>query len=291
MGNFRYNKEILNTRLRPRGITLLENYLGPTVKHGFECDNGHKWFASPNNVLHKTGCPRCNGGTAYSEDQLSDIKKSMELRGITFSEYKNSSTPVEFSCQFHHKWKTKFQSVKDGTGCPYCSTRPPLTKDDINKKLYERNIKLVGDYKSCHTKTMFVCNEGHNWLSIPDNIFRKEQGCPHCYLDFTKPAFIYVLEISDENEKFTGFGISNSKKSRIFKHSSELSKNNKHISRKQIFDIPTRITALDIENRLKKYLPIYNSCITGFKTEATKLNFETVIKIVETYIKEKGHNG
>lgn len=290
VGNIKYTKEIINSRLEYRGITVLDEYKGYQVNLNFKCNNGHTWLATPSNVLRKTGCPHCNGGVSFTDMEMQEIKSSLELRGITFDEYKNSITKVEFKCKEGHNWKTTLQSVTDGTGCPHCSARPPLTKEDMNKKLVGRDIKLVGEYKSCHTKTTFECEAGHVWEAMPDNIVRKEQGCPQCYLDFTKPAYVYVLDIIGPDDNFTGFGITNNKKDRISVHCAILAKSNKNIVRQKIFETTSRFIALDVENKLKTSLPIYNSEILGFKTEATKLDFETVINIIETQLLEKEYN-
>jgi hypothetical protein len=287
MSKFKHTREIINSRLKSRNISMLDEYKGQSIKVKFECDKNHTWLATPGNVLRATGCPHCHGGVGYTDEQMYEIKSLLDQRGITMGIYKNSITKVAFECKNHHKWQTVLESVITGTGCPYCSKRPPLTKDIVNEKLIGRNIKLISDYKSCHSKAMFECSNGHTWMSVPDNVVRKEQGCPQCYLDFTKPAYIYVLDIIGEDDKFTGFGISNSKISRIAKHISILNKSNKKIIRKKIFSISTRFIALDIEKTLKISLPIYNSNITGFITEATKLDFETVIQIIDSYIIER----
>lgn len=290
-GNIKFTKEIVNDLLRAKGICLSGDYINSSTKTEFTCRCGHKWITTSNNVIHKTGCPRCNGGVRYTIAKLQEIKCSLNLRGITFNEYKNSTTKVEFQCSKGHKWKTTLQSVLDGTSCPYCSKRPPLTKEDMNKRLSGRGVALIGEYKSCHARTLFECENGHSWLASCDNVIRNQQGCPYCAVDFTKPAYIYVLEIAGQDEVFTGFGISNSKNSRINRHNLILSKFNKKIIRQEIFNVSNKIIALFVENRLKTSLPIYNSGISGFITESTKLDFDSIINIVDTYILEKENNG
>ena len=286
-GNIKFTKEIVNERLKDKGVCITGEYINSLTKTEFMCTCGHEWAALPNNVIHKTGCPKCNGGIPFTIEALNEIKYSLQARGILMGKYINSSTKVEFNCEIGHIWKTTLQSVVNGTGCPHCSSRPPITADQVNEKLYERGIQLLSEYRNCHYKSEFTCSNGHRWFATPDNIVRKEQGCPQCYIDFTKSAYIYVLEIVGSDDEFTGFGISNRKNPRISCHSITLAKTNKNIVRQKLFDIPTRFAALAIENKLKISLPIYNSGISGFKTEATKLAFENVIHIVNTYILEK----
>ena len=283
----KYNTEKINFALLPRGIILLDEYNGPNVKVNFKCSEGHVWSALTSNVLHKTGCPQCKGGSKLTPRQIGIIRDDLKNRGITFNEYISFSSKTDFTCMYGHKWSTTLNSVHNGkTGCPYCANRPPLTKEIMNERLIGRGITLIGKYISCHFKTEFKCDFGHNWLATPDNIIRKGQGCPTCALDFAKPTQIYVLEISGNDDLFTGFGISNRAKTRIDTHTLEIKKHNRKILNKKIFYTNDRFAALSIENKLKTTLPIYNSGIPGFITEATMIDFNKVINIIDEFLIE-----
>ena len=51
-----------------------------------------------------------------------------------------------------------------------------------------------------------------------------------------------------------------------------------------------RLLTLEIENKLKTIMPIYNSNIPGFKTEATKLSFDEVISMAEKLTLQEEYN-
>jgi hypothetical protein len=85
-------------------------------------------------------------------------------------------------CKEDHKWKTTASCVIYETGCPHCNGQAPLSKEIINKKLANRGIIMLGEYKNVDTKTLFKCTEGHTWETTPYHVTRKPRptGCPYC---------------------------------------------------------------------------------------------------------------
>lgn len=56
-----------------------------------------------------------------------------------------------------------------------------FTKKDIDEKLTNKSIKILGEYINIHTKTNWqclICN--YIWSVTPDNIFSKNSKCPNC---------------------------------------------------------------------------------------------------------------
>jgi len=221
---------------------------------------------------------------------IENINSRIKDRDITLiGEYINGRTQTEFQCHKKHIWKVAPNDVIHGNGCPYCSHKFPLTKEIINKRLNDRGIVISGEYVNNYTKTKFQCANGHEWETTANSVL-SGCGCSQCTLDYSKPATIYILEIIGNDDKFTGFGITNNIHLRFSEHSAYLRKSNKYISKQHVFNLASRFTALSIENRLKTSLPIYNSNITGFKTEATKLSFDKVISIVENFTIQEEQN-
>lgn len=55
-----------------------------------------------------------------------------------------------------------------------------ITLEEINKRLLNKNITLIGDYKNNRTPTKFRCEDCNlEWLTQPDHIFCGS-GCPRC---------------------------------------------------------------------------------------------------------------
>jgi uncharacterized protein with PIN domain len=83
---------------------------------------GHKYSASPDNVLAGYGCPRCAGNIQWTTD---DFKKFVEEQEGTnyevLGEYINSKTKLmmrHVSCGF--EFKTTLDEFRNGNRCPYC---------------------------------------------------------------------------------------------------------------------------------------------------------------------------
>jgi hypothetical protein len=54
-----------------------------------------------------------------------------------------------------------------------------LTKEIINDRLSPKGIRLVGEYTGSLSNTSFVCDNGHEWVTRPNNVLGKN-GCPTC---------------------------------------------------------------------------------------------------------------
>jgi len=53
------SKEIVNQRLKGRGIELVDDFTSVDSKTLFKCSEGHQWEATPNSVMKGHGCPTC----------------------------------------------------------------------------------------------------------------------------------------------------------------------------------------------------------------------------------------
>jgi hypothetical protein len=120
-GNARLSKEIINDRLSDRGIHIIGEYVTNKIKTEFECDNGHKWSARPDNVLAGYGCPECGRKSlALSKDIVNQRLADNGSKIRQIGEYNNSYSRTEFECGNGHKWLTQPHSVLNGKGCPIC---------------------------------------------------------------------------------------------------------------------------------------------------------------------------
>lgn len=76
-----------------------------------------------------------------------------------------------------------------------------LTKDQINQRLIDRGITIVGEYVNAHSKTKFMCEHRHEWLALTCNVLAGK-GCPIC----AKRAKLSANDIHDRLEQ-NGRGI------------------------------------------------------------------------------------
>ena len=221
---------------------------------------------------------------------IENVNSRIEDRNITLiGEYINGSIRTEFQCSKKHIWKAAPSNVIHGNGCPHCSGKYPLTKEIINKRLADRGIIIAGEYINNFTKTKFQCSEGHEWETTTNSVLGG-CGCSQCTFDYSKPAAVYILEITGSEDKFTGFGITNNTDLRFAEHRAYLKKSNKYIRKQHIFNLVNRFNAISIEQKLKNSLPIFDSGIPGFITEATQMKFDNVVHLTENYITERGYN-
>jgi hypothetical protein len=118
---FPLTKEVVNERIKHRGIVLVGEYTTSIARTTFECGEGHTWEASPGNVMAGTGCMICAGTTPHTTQT---INARIAGRGIRLiGEYVNNHTKVRFECDEGHVWETAPAGPLSGRGCPTCAER------------------------------------------------------------------------------------------------------------------------------------------------------------------------
>jgi glutaredoxin len=114
--------------------------------------------------------------------EIVNERLSSDGRGIQLiGEYQNASTKTLFQCSREHQWKTTYRTIYNGRGCPVCAGKMALSKEIVNERLMKagHEIQLIGDYISTHTKTLFRCSKGHQWMTKYSTIYGGT-GCPTC---------------------------------------------------------------------------------------------------------------
>lgn len=191
--------EEINEALVPRGIVCVV-YGGKAIaKSTFQCSHGHKWETSVGHVrCSGSGCPHCSGKARLT---IEEINEALAPRGITCVVYgggiKAKST---FQCGYGHEWYVTVDSVKNnGTGCPHCSGKAPLTIEGINEELIPRGISCLVYGGNNKAESTFKCPHGHEWNAKVNNV-KNGNGCPHC-------AGLAPLTIEGINEDLASRGI------------------------------------------------------------------------------------
>lgn len=100
-------------------------YDGNTRKLQWVCCAGHEWSASWASVQQGHWCPQCARieKANYQREPINAlIAKAKELGGTLVSPdaYKNSATPIEWSCANGHIWLARWSDVKRGRWCSTC---------------------------------------------------------------------------------------------------------------------------------------------------------------------------
>ncbi len=182
--------EIINAIVAKRGFKCLSTeYINDYTKLKFECAEGHKWMATPNNIKHGSWCRKC-------ADKLSGLKKrdsietfhklAIERGGKCLSTlYNGSLAKLEFECAEGHRWKTMAVNIKTERWCPKCSyiIRHNKQRDCIEtyqKIAKERGGKCLSiEYIQSKGKLEFECAEGHRWKTMAISV-KRGSWCPKC---------------------------------------------------------------------------------------------------------------
>ena len=103
-------------------------FLGPfpktaATKTAWECEKGHRRYASYSQIRMTPTCPDCSGRkrTIRTEEDYDAFGKT---RGIWFvGDFpRNSHTNTTWMCEKGHRWEAQYCSIKNGNGCPECKT-------------------------------------------------------------------------------------------------------------------------------------------------------------------------
>jgi hypothetical protein len=102
------------------GKLISRKYLGIFENLEWECREGHRFKAAPNNVKNSgSWCPKCVGKGKNIEDMQA---VAVARGGKCLSEgYVNSITPLLWECEEGHQWKARPNNVVFGTWCPVCA--------------------------------------------------------------------------------------------------------------------------------------------------------------------------
>jgi len=138
------------------GKCLSTEYIKSTTKHLFECANRHQWYAVSNSITSQgTWCPypECGGTKKYTIEEVKEFAKSRGGECLSDT-YIKVSEYLEFKCEFGHKWKATYASIKDHW-CHECS--PHISMGERCARAIV-NIMFNEEFVSCRPE----------WLKNPD---------------------------------------------------------------------------------------------------------------------------
>jgi hypothetical protein len=168
-----------------RGGKCVSNvYKSRHSKLTWECSNGHRWKAIPNNILKGKWCPVCSKNVRNNIYNLKVF--AQKKRGKCISEkYINSFKKLLWECEKGHQWWAKPSNILKGTWCPKCGIKSSAAKRSSSitemEKLANNNGGecLTKLYTNNRSKLKWKCHMGHIWEALPTNIM-KGKWCPVC---------------------------------------------------------------------------------------------------------------
>jgi predicted Zn-ribbon and HTH transcriptional regulator len=117
-----------------------------------------------------------------TEKDYHDLAKSCGFKWVGSVLPRYVKDPTLWECEKGDKWKTTYNSIQQGSGCPSCSGNAKKTEQDYYGLAKNRGFKWVGRVLPNNTKclTLWECKRcGCVWEVRYDNI-GNGSGCPSC---------------------------------------------------------------------------------------------------------------
>ena len=161
------------------GRCLATEYYGVRRKVPWECRKGHRWLATPDNVLNgNRWCPVC---AQRAPIRLERLRKHAVQRGgeCLATEYVNAHRKVAWKCKHGHVWQAIANSVmRLGTWCPHCRKIGLARLQAHAASLGGRCLSK--SYKNSSVKILWECQEGHRWKATAASVMNSKTWCPTC---------------------------------------------------------------------------------------------------------------
>jgi len=193
--------EIVKNRLskiNPNIEILSNEYINSEEKMSCRCKiDNHVWTAKWANLSQGKGCPMCSGSiTLTLEEVLLRVRKINDKIEILDKVYINSEKKMSCKCLIcDHKWKTNWESLRKGIGCPSCAGNLKLTLSGIKTILKNNNstVEIISkEYKNANSKLNVKCTIcGNEWFS-PWATLKK--GCSCLLCSHTAPLSMRIIK-------------------------------------------------------------------------------------------------
>ncbi len=175
-------------------------WLGPLpsntrAKTWWQCGEGHQWEGTYDRIQQGRGCRQCAGRLPKTS---ADFHALADKRGLLWlgPEAPNVGTKTWWQCREGHQWEARYNDIQQGTGCPVCQKRVPITAEQyhaagatIGIHWTEKNVP-----KNTGILTSWECDRGHRWKASYGNVCYQGTGCKKCAgLEAKTPDDFYTL--------------------------------------------------------------------------------------------------
>lgn len=193
--NARFTLERMQSEAKKRGGSCLsKRYKNVKSKLLWVCEKGHRWNATPGNVLRGNWCPQCGNRKPFS---LQILKQYAQAKGGTCLSTDATSyhDRIEWECREGHRWSSiALNTYYKNQWCKQCSKSPRLNLSDLRQDARDRGGKcLARRYISSTAPVHWQCDQGHRFWMTPNAIRSGGQWCHQC-------RGIKVYSISDMRE-------------------------------------------------------------------------------------------
>jgi hypothetical protein len=229
--NFKFDYSLVHDFKR------LEEYLTIICPiHGKYTQNGHSH-------IRGSDCEKCSyekRGVDYSISKEDMLKRFQEFNNnliYDLSDYNNTNSVISYFCEIHGNIKQRAQKHLRGKQCSKCAKKVSWNTGNT-EKFIEKAREVHGDkydyskvnYKNNRIKVEILCEYHGSFFQRPNNHVDSNGGCPICAKimssyrkDLTEneietskeiKCLLYVMEFSNDTEKFWILGISSNYKKR-----------------------------------------------------------------------------
>lgn len=112
-----------------------------------ECQNGHRYSTSWNNIQQGRRCYRCFGTPRKTAAEIEAVVVAKNFTLVSIGTYRKNNNSITVRCKAGHEWQARFGNIRSGTGCPTCSGKMSSGQQeviDFIKSIYPREV-LVND--------------------------------------------------------------------------------------------------------------------------------------------------
>jgi hypothetical protein len=154
------------------GRCLSEQYVNGKTHLEWECAKGHRWRATPDNVLTRSSwCSFCSQAKRSPRRTLEDMQALASQHGgrCLSTQYQGTYVPLEWECAQGHRWFTRPVKIRACSWCMACAQgRQRSSIAELQDVAAERGGRCVStQYVNTKTHVEWECAAGHRWLATP----------------------------------------------------------------------------------------------------------------------------
>ncbi|RHZ82172.1 hypothetical protein Glove_113g65 [Diversispora epigaea] len=166
------------------GQCLSNNYINCNTPLRWKCAKGHEWITNFHSIKNGKRCPHCAGNIRYTIEVAKQI--AFDRNGECLSEkYVNSQSPLLWCCNKGYTRFARFNNIKNGTWCPYCSNK--YMRENLCRKIVSKYLGLPSE------------NNRPDFLKTPEHPVGLELDIPYY-------GYGFAIEVQGEqHEKYNEF--------------------------------------------------------------------------------------
>lgn len=143
--NLKITNEKFTIALKRKKIIALENYKNSNQKIKVQCETcGHMWKTRAASVYKRTGCPKCNGGIAITQEEFENRLKDKKLNFEVVGKYEKDKRKIKTICKFCGKTRYLVsQSIYKNTKCSCQTSNVSIKEKELNEKIKSYGFKTI----------------------------------------------------------------------------------------------------------------------------------------------------